>query len=58
LIKEKKDKENILIDLELINLKSVFLLDFEEIKTTTRAEIEKLMENNKEHQRNLQQLQA
>jgi hypothetical protein len=26
LIKEKKEKENVMIDLELINLKNVFLL--------------------------------
>jgi len=32
LTKEKKEKENVLIDLELINLKNVFLLKFEEFR--------------------------
>ncbi len=35
LTKEKKEKENLLIYLELINLKNVFLLNYEEIKRTT-----------------------
>ncbi len=49
LIKEKNDKENILIDLELINLKNVSLLNSKEIRTTTiGAEIEKLVEKSKE----------
>jgi hypothetical protein len=39
LIKEKKEKENVLIDLELINLKNVSLLQFEEfLKKTTEVE--------------------
>ncbi len=53
LIKEKKDKENILIDPELINFKSVSLFNSEKIRTTTWAKIERLVEKNKEHQRNL-----
>ncbi len=35
LTKEKKEKENVLINLELINLKNVFLLQFEEFKRKT-----------------------
>jgi hypothetical protein len=35
LIKQKKEKENVLIDLELINLKNVYLLLFEEFKIKT-----------------------
>jgi hypothetical protein len=58
LTKEKKEKENDLKNLELINLKNVFLLQFEKIKRkTNEAEREKLMED-KEYKRNLQCLQA
>ncbi len=58
LTKEKKEKENALKNLELINLKNVFLLQFEKIKRkTNEAEREKLMED-KEYKRNLQCLQA
>jgi hypothetical protein len=40
-------------------LKSVFPFDFEEFTTNTvEVEIEKLVETNREHQKNLQQLQA
>ncbi len=35
LIKGKKEKENVLTYLELINLKNVFLLQFEELKRKT-----------------------
>jgi hypothetical protein len=35
LTKEKKEKENVLIDLELINLKNVSILQFEEFKRKT-----------------------
>jgi hypothetical protein len=35
LIKEKKEKENVLTDLELINLKNVYLLQLEELKRKT-----------------------
>jgi hypothetical protein len=53
LTKEKKEKENVLIDLELINMKNVFLLQFEEFKRkTTEVEREQFMEN-KEYQRTL-----
>ncbi len=59
LIKENKQKEKVLTNLKLINLKSASMFNFEEIKKiTTEAKIEKLVEKNKEHQRNLQQLQA
>ncbi len=48
LTKDKKEKENISIDLELINLKSVSLLNSKEIITTTIEEkIEKLVEKKK-----------
>ncbi len=58
-IKEKKEKENVLIDLELMNLKNISLLNFEQLKRKTiAAEKEKLVEENKEYQRNLQPLQA
>jgi hypothetical protein len=58
LTKEKKEKENALKNLELINLKNVFLLQFERIeRNTNEAEREKLMED-KEYKRNLQCLQA
>jgi hypothetical protein len=33
--KEKKEKDNVLTYLELINLKNVFLLQFEELKRKT-----------------------
>ncbi len=46
LTKEKKEKENVLLDLELINLNNVFLLQFEELrKKTIEVEREKLMED-------------
>ncbi len=32
LTKENKEKENVLIDLELINMKNVYLLQFKELK--------------------------
>jgi hypothetical protein len=32
LTKEKKEKENVLIDLELVNLKNVFMLQSEEFR--------------------------
>jgi hypothetical protein len=32
LTKEKEKKENVLIDLELVNLKNTFLLQFEDLK--------------------------
>jgi hypothetical protein len=35
LTKEKKEKENVLIDLELVNLNNDFLLKFGELKRKT-----------------------
>ncbi len=50
LTKKKKEKENVLIDLELINLKNVFLLQSKELKRkTTKVEREQLMEDKKEY---------
>jgi hypothetical protein len=44
LTKEKKEKEKVLIDLELINMKNVSMLQFEELKRkTTKVEIKHLM---------------
>jgi hypothetical protein len=40
LTKEKKEMENVLIDLELMNLNSVSLLNYEELKRNT-TEVEK-----------------
>jgi hypothetical protein len=55
--KEKKEKENVLTYLQLVNLRSVSLLKFEEFKrSTVEVEKEKLAEANKEYQKNLQQL--
>jgi len=46
LIKKKKEKENVLIDLELINLKNVSLLYFEELrKKTVEVEKKRLVES-------------
>ncbi len=54
LTKEKKEKEDVLIDLELINLKNVSLLQFEEFKRkTTEVEGKQFMEDKKEYQRTL-----
>jgi len=51
------EKENVLTNLELINLKNVSMFKPKEIrKRTIEAGIEKLVEKNKEHQRNLKQL--
>jgi hypothetical protein len=50
LTKEKKEKDNVFIDLEFINLKNVFLFQSEElIKKTTKVEKEQLMEDKKEY---------
>jgi len=55
--KEKKEKENVLTYLQLVNLRSVSLLKFEEFKRSiVEVEKEKLAEANKEYQKNLQQL--
>jgi hypothetical protein len=46
LTKQKKEKENVLTNLKLINLKNVFLLQSEELRTkTTKVEKENLMED-------------
>ncbi len=59
LTKEKKEKDNVLKNLELKILKIVFLLQFEKLRRkTTKVKREKLMEDKKEHQRNLQHSQA
>ncbi len=48
LTKEKKEKENVLTYLELINLKNVFLLQSEEFRRKTiKAKRKKLMEGQK-----------
>ncbi len=53
LTKEQKEKENVLTNLELINLKILSMLQFEELKRkTTKVEKEHLMED-KEYQRTL-----
>ncbi len=53
LAKEKKEKDNVLIDFELVNLKNVSLLSFKEFRRkTTKAENEKLLEE-KEYEMNL-----
>ncbi len=58
MVKEKKEKENVLIDFELVNLKKVSLLQFEELKRKTiEVEKDKLLKE-KEYQMNLQYLQA
>jgi hypothetical protein len=52
--KKKKENENVLTDLELVNMKNVFLLQFEEFKRkTTKVEKEKLMEDKKKYKRTL-----
>jgi hypothetical protein len=59
LTKEKKEKENVLTNLELINLKNVFLLWFEELKKKTIAvERKQLMELKEEYWKTLQHLEA
>jgi len=58
LIKEKKEKENVLTYLELINLKKVSLLQSKELRIKTlEAKKEQLMEDH-EYQKTLQHLQA
>ncbi len=50
LIKEKKEKENVLIDLEFVNMKNVFLLQFEKLRRKTiEAKKKKLLEEQKEY---------
>ncbi len=49
LTKEKKEKENVLTDLELVNLKSISLFNYEELRRIVEAKKEKLVEANKEY---------
>jgi hypothetical protein len=57
LINEKKENENILTYLELVNLKNVYLLQSKELRKKTRkADEEKLLEEKKEYQMILQHL--
>jgi hypothetical protein len=45
-VTKEKEKENVLIDLELMNLENVFLLHYEELRRKTiEVEREKLMED-------------
>jgi hypothetical protein len=49
LTKEKKEKDNVLTYIELINLKNVYLLQIEELRRKIiEAKIEKLMEDKTE----------
>jgi hypothetical protein len=48
LTKEKKEKENVLIDLELVNLKSTSLLNFEELRMKIVKEKKKKVGGGKE----------
>jgi hypothetical protein len=57
LTKEKKETENYLIDLELVNLNNASLLQSKKLRRKiVEAKREKLMEEKKEYQRNLQHL--
>ncbi len=59
LTKEKKKKENVVTHLELINLKNVSMLQFEELRRKiAKVEREQFMEDKKEYHRALQRLQA
>jgi hypothetical protein len=50
LTKEKKEKENVLIDLELVNLKNASMLQYKEFKSKiTVVEKEKLLKESKEY---------
>jgi hypothetical protein len=50
LIKEKKEKENIKPDLELVNLKNVSLLQYEKLKRKIiEAKKEKLLEERNDY---------
>jgi len=55
--KKKKEKENVLTNLELINLKNVFLLESKELRRKiAEVEREQLMEDKKEYHKTLEQL--
>jgi hypothetical protein len=59
LAKEKKEKDNVLTSLELVNLKNASMLNSKKLRRrTTKVEKKKLVEENKEYQRNLKQLHA
>jgi hypothetical protein len=50
LTKEKKEKEDVLTNLELVNLKNASLLQSKKLKRkTTKVERKKLMEEKKEY---------
>ncbi len=54
LTKEKKEKSNVLTNLESMNMKNASLLQFEKFeRKTTEVEKKKLMEEKKEYHRNL-----
>ncbi len=54
LTKENKEKDNVLTDLELVNLKNDSMLNFEKLKKRVgESEKQKLVDANKEYQRNL-----
>jgi hypothetical protein len=57
LTKEKKEKENVLTDLELVNLNNAFLLQSKELRRNiAKAKRNKLMEEKKAYQRTMQHL--
>ncbi len=57
LTKEKKEHENVLTNLELVNLKNVFMLEFEELRREiTKVEREQFMKDKKEYHRTLQHM--
>ncbi len=59
LTKEKKEKENVMTNLELMNLKNVSMLQSKELRRKTiKAKREKLLEEKNEYKKNLQHLQA
>ncbi len=48
--KQKKEKENVLTNLKLVNLKNVFLLQFEELRRKIEeAKKDNLLEEKKEY---------
>ncbi len=52
LTKEKKEKKNLLTNLELVNMNNASMLQYEELrKKTIEVEKEKLMEEKKEYRR-------
>jgi hypothetical protein len=54
LTKEKKEEEDVLTNLELVNLKNAYLLQSKKLRRkTTKVERKKLMEETKEYYRNV-----